>query len=214
MIRKLRTNDECREVILSFLYDKRGKVRSLKSIGATPGELKKELKKRGLTENQIVTNLDFLIKNGWIEERIEKYRLPKQEIEAEKRTYHLTDAGLHYFEKGSKFDVTGGFSGMAFQNIEDSVIVIGMGNVVQRNYYEIYSALDDLKGKVILSELPEQTKLDCVADIETFKAQLAKPYPDKSIIKKLWEKLSALSKIGGLTTLIEKIHHLIEFLLK
>lgn len=148
-----------------------------------------------MTKNQIVTNLDFLIKNGWVEERVEKYRPPKREIEIEKRTYHLTDAGLHYFERGSKFDVTGGFSGMAFQNIKDSVIVVGVGNVVQRGY------------------LPEQSKLDYIADIETFKAQLAKPYPDKSIIRKL-EKLCTLSKIGWLATLIERIYHLIEFLLK
>lgn len=44
MMRKLRTNDECRKAI-KFLYDKREKVRSLKSIGASPRELKKELKK-------------------------------------------------------------------------------------------------------------------------------------------------------------------------
>ena len=64
-----RANDEIREIILRFLYNKRKRARSLKSIAATSGEIKRELKKYGLTENQIVTNLDFLIKNGWIEEQ-------------------------------------------------------------------------------------------------------------------------------------------------
>lgn len=210
---KRRTNDEIREIILNFLHDKRRKARSLKSMAVTPSELKRELKKLGLTENQIVTNLDFLIKNGWVEEQVRKYKLPKQKIEVEKHTYRLSNVGLRYFEKGSKFDTTGSFRGMTLENIKDSIIIIGTGNVVQKNYYELYSALDALKGKVMLSDLPENVKLDYIADIETFKAQLAKTYPEKTIIKKIWEKISALSQIGGFAGLVEKIYHLVKFFL-
>ena len=209
-----RMNDEIREVILKFLYNKRKRARSLKSLAVTPSELKRELKKCGLTENQIVTSLDFLIKNGWVEEQTKRYKLLKRRIEVEKRTYRLSDVGLRYFEKGSKFDATGRFSGMTFENIRDSIIVIGVGNIVQRNYYELYSALDTLKSKVMLSDLPENAKIDYIADIETVKAQLAKPYPEKIIVKKIWEKISTLSKIGGFASLMEKIYHLIEFFLK
>jgi hypothetical protein len=208
------TNDQIRELILNFLYHNWKKARSLKSLGATSGEIKKELKKYGLKENQIITNLDFLIKNGWIEEKISKYELPGKKISVEKRTFHLSHVGLRYFEKNSKFDTTGKFSGILFKDIKDSVIIIGTGNVVQKNFYDLYSALEDLKSKIMLSDLTEGAKIDYIADVESFKAQLAKPIPEKSIIRKIWEKLSELSKIGGFATLMEKIYRLIEFLLK
>jgi len=209
-----RNNDEIREMILSFLDKKRRKARSLKSIGATPGELKKELKKLGLTENEIVINLDFLIKNGWIEEQIQRYKLFKRNIEVEKVTYRLSEVGLRYFEKESRFDTTGTFSGIKLDNIQDSIVIIGSGNIVQKDYYPLYSALDELKNKIMLSDLPEISKLDYLADVETMKVQLAKPHPEKSIIKKVWEKIGALSKVAGFVSLVERIYHLLEYVLK
>jgi len=209
-----RNNDEIREMILSFLDKKRRKARSLKSIGATPGELKKELKKLGLTENEIVINLDFLIKNGWIEEQIQRYKLFKRNIEVEKVTYRLSEVGLRYFEKESEFDTTGTFSGIKLDNIQDSIVIIGSGNIVQKDYYPLYSALDELKNKIMLSDLPEISKLDYLADVETMKVQLAKPHPEKSIIKKVWEKIGALSKVAGFVSLVERIYHLLEYVLK
>ena len=158
--------------------------------------------------------LYHLFWSGWVEEKISKYELPKRKIKVEKRTFQLSDVGLRYFERGSKFDTTGHFSGMFFKNIRDSIIIIGAGNIVQRNFYDLYNALEDLRSRIMLSDLPEKVKLNYVADVESFKAQLAKPVPEKAIIKKIWEKLSELSKIGGFATLIEKIYHLVKFLLK
>lgn len=209
-----KANDEIRETILRFLYNKRKKARSLRSISSTTSELKRELKNQGLTENQIVTNLDFLIKNGWVEEQVERYTLPHRRIEVKKSIYRLTNVGLHYFEKSSRFDVTGRFSGMRFEDIRDSVIVVGFGNVVQKDYYELYSTLDALKSRIILGDLPEADKLDYLADVETIKTQLAKPHPEASIIRKAWGKICTLSKVAGLAGLIEKIYRLIEFFLK
>jgi|YelNatPaOPRAMG01_1025707.scaffolds.fasta_scaffold100175_2 hypothetical protein len=209
------SNDQIREMILNFLFEKHQKARSLKSIATTSSEIKRELKKYGLKENEIIANLDFLIKNGWVEEKLLRYELPKRRIKVEKRTFQLSDIGLRYFERGSKFDTSGRFGGMVFEDIKDSVIVIGSGNVVvQRNFYELYGLLEDLKNKIMLSDMPKNEKLDYIADIESLKAQLAKPIPEKTIVKKVWEKISNLSKLGGLATLIEKIYHLISFLLK
>jgi DNA-binding PadR family transcriptional regulator len=94
-----RTNDEIRDDILNFLDKKRRKARSLKNIGARPSELKKELKNAGLTENEIVTNLDFLIKNGWVEEQVQRYKLFKRDLEVERVTYRLSEVGLRYLKR-------------------------------------------------------------------------------------------------------------------
>jgi len=56
-------NDEIREAILKFLYEKHKKARSLKSARASMKELKDELKKLGLKEQEIVSNLDYLIQS-------------------------------------------------------------------------------------------------------------------------------------------------------
>ncbi|MGQ9469980.1 MAG: hypothetical protein ACUVTD_09245 [Nitrososphaerales archaeon] len=210
---KTMTNDEIRRMIINFIYEKRKKARSLKSLAVRPSELKRELKKLGLTENQIVTNLDFLIANGWIKEQVERYTLPRKRVEVKRVGYRLSDIALHYFERSSTFNRTGAFSGINFQNIRDSIIIVGTGLIIQKNYYDLYEALDDLRKAISLTDMTEEDKRDYLADIETIKLQLAKPYPEKSIIKTAWEKISTLSKLGGLATLIEKIYNLIKIFL-
>jgi hypothetical protein len=78
----------------------------------------------------------------------------------------------------------------------------------------LYGALDELKNKIVLSDLPETSKLDYLADVETMKVQLAKPHPEKNIIKNIWEKISTLSQVAGFISLIERIYRLLELFLR
>jgi hypothetical protein len=199
------SQDDIRELILKFLYEKRKKARSLEKIGATITEIKRALKKHGIKESEIVANLDFLIKNGLIKEVRRKRFLPKQKFEVETVRFELSDVGLHYFEPPSKFDFVEKFSGLIFENIKDSVIIVGHGNVVYYKFGELYSLLKELELKILLSNLPEDKKLRYWADIETIKAQIMQEKPDKDIIKKVWERIKDLSAISGFATLIEKI---------
>jgi len=208
------TKDEIREIILKFLYEKRKKARSLKKIGATIGEIKNELKKFGLKENEIVDNLDFLIKNQLILEKKENIKLPKQRIEVTVTRYELSNTALHYLEPSSKFDFTEKFSGLVFKNIKDSIIVVGHGNIIQNKFGDIYKYLEDLKLKILLSDIPDDKKVNYIADIETIKAQLAKKDPDKNIIKRAWEGIKELSSIGGLSQLLNDVWMFIKNLLK
>jgi len=203
--KNLLTPDEVRDIILRFLYEKRKKVRSLEKIGATIGEIKKELKKYGLKESEIVSNLDFLIKNGLVLERKEKIKLPKKGIEVPRVRYELSNTALHYFESPSKFDFTEKFSGLIFENIKDSVIVVGHGNIVQNRFQEVYGCLEELKFKILLSNISEDRKADYLADIETIKSQLARKTPDKDIIKRAWERIKKLSTAEGFIQLLDRV---------
>lgn len=59
------TNDEVRAKILEFLSSVRKKARSLVSVSTTITEIKKGLKSFGISQNEVVTNLDFLLQHGW-----------------------------------------------------------------------------------------------------------------------------------------------------
>jgi hypothetical protein len=203
--------DYVRELILRFLYEKRKKARCLKKIGATIGEIKKELKKYGIKEGEIVANLDFLVKNGLIIENKKILIFPINffNLEIEITRFELSDVGLHFLEPPSKFNFAGKSSGLIFKNIKDSVIVMGHENIVYHKFSELYPLLEELKFKIIISNIPEDKKLEYLANIETIKAQIVQEKPDKDIISRAWERIKDLSTIGSLATLIEKIYKFI-----
>jgi len=48
-----------------------------------------------------------------------------------------------------------------------------------------------------------------VADIETIQAQLAKPNPNKAIVKAAWEGVKAAAALGGCAAFVERVANLI-----
>jgi hypothetical protein len=206
--------DYIRELILRFLYEKRKKARSLEKLGATSGEIKRELKKYGIKESEAIANLDFLVKNGLVKEVRRRRLLPKQRIEVESVRFEPSDVGLHFFEPPSRFDFVEKFGGLSFENIKDSVIIVGHGNVVYYKFGELYHLLEELKFRMLLSDLSENKKLMYLADIETIKAQITQEKPDKEIIKRVWNRIKDLSTIASLATLIEKVSKLILSIIK
>jgi hypothetical protein len=48
--------------------------------------------------------------------------------------------------------------------------------------------------------MTEQDKLDTVADIQSIQAQLAKPTPNKSVVRTLWNGLQVIATIDGVAT--------------
>ena len=64
------------------------------------------------------------------------------------------------------------------------------------------------------SELNDEEKMNSQADIETIKSQLAKPKPDKDIIRKAWSALKVVSTINGVVSLYTKIAPIVEALIK
>lgn len=71
--------------------------------------------------------------------------------------------------------------------------------------------LTDLVGK---SELAETEKRQLIGDIETIKAQIIKPTPDKSILQRSWEAIQIASTVGGAAQLLIMIGQYILPLLK
>jgi len=209
-----RTVDEIRELILSFLYSKYKNTRSVKGVRVASGRIEKELKKAGLKENEIASNLFFLTRNGWVDEVKERYEfIPPHTgiaIPVERIFYRISDYGINHFEGPSKFQRPQRFDGINITNIQGA-IAIGDGNIVQNQFSNLYRNLDLLGEEIRRSnEFADVEKLNYQAEIETIKSQLAKPVPDKGILQKAWEKLKPLATVGGIVSFFEAVKAFIE----
>jgi len=214
-----RTNDEIRELILKDLYEVHKNARSLKTVGKSISELKRQLKRYGLSEKEIVTNLDYLISTGWVkvEKETTEFRTPKGFIrKSEKQYFKISDIGIGYFEGTSIFQrMEKSYAGINVTNI-GGVTVLGDGNtIVNTNYVDLYKELSLLSDIVRKSEqLTDTDKLNYVAEIETIKSQLMKQNPNKNIIKQAWERLKPLATVAGITSFFMHVAKLVEVLLR
>jgi DNA-binding PadR family transcriptional regulator len=211
------SDEQVREEILKFLYMVRNKARSLSSIATTITKIKKELKPLGITQNQIVKNLDFLVQNGWVIKVIEKriYKSPKGfEFPSEKKLYKLSDAGINYFEGPSRFTTTSRFAGININNVS-GIVILGDNNIVRSEYVDLFKKLEQLENAVKLNnQLTTEDKLSVQADIQVIKDQLIKANPDKNIIQRAKESISFLGSIPGVMELFKIVSNIISNLFK
>ena len=197
---KTYTPDEVRQKILAFLSMCRKKARGLDSLMASSSDIKKAMIKEGISQNDTVQNLDYLVQHGWVDERVIKrpYKTPKGfEVPNEKHIFGLSEIGLKYSEGESAFDRSSIFSGINITNI-GGITVVGSNNIVRNEFVDVLRAFNQLEGAMKMSDkLTEEQKLDVQADIQTIKNQLSKSQPDKSIIQKAMESISFIGSLPG-----------------
>ena len=208
------TNDEIRKIILEHLYKIHKKARSLKKARVSIKDLKKGLKERGLREQEIIRNLDYLIQSGWVtvEREETEFKTPRGFTRKQvKEYYKISDSGINYFEGPSEFQrVAKSFSGINITNIQGVTVVGEQNVVVNTQYLDLYRRLSLLSEAVRNSgQLNDKEKLEYVMEIETIKDQLAKPSPDKNIIKLAWEKLKPLATVSGIMTFFKQVAEII-----
>jgi hypothetical protein len=211
-----KSNDEIRETILKFFHDVYEKARSLKSSRLKISAVKKGLKLQGLTEQEIVRNLDYLIQTGWVLKEAESYQLRTERGIVTTRTEHfkISDKGIDHFEGISAFQRAHPLTGINITNIQ-GVTIVGDGNVVNAQYSDLYGNLSLLAEEIMKSDkFSDEEKLNYRAEINTIKSQLSKTTPDKSIVAKAWDKLKPIATVAGIVSFVEKAKALIETLLK
>ena len=209
-----KTSDEVRKAILVFLHQVHEKARSRRSIRAPISELKREIKKSGFKEHQIVSELDYLIQAGWIKVDAEKseFTTPRGFVKRQtKEYYRISDSGINYFEGPSEFQkVEKSISGVNITNIQGITVVGDQNIVVNTQYRELFNRLSLLSEVVRKSDqFSDETKLNYAKDIDTIKDQLSKSLPNKSVIKLVWEKLQPLATVVGIATFFKQVAELI-----
>ncbi|MDQ1280374.1 MAG: hypothetical protein QG670_1637 [Thermoproteota archaeon] len=211
-----KSKDEICEAILKFFYDIHKSSRSMKSSRLKISTIKKGLKQEGLTEQEIIGNLDYLIQTDWIVKDEESYQLPTSNriINAKAEFYKISDKGIDHFNGASKFQKKHPPAGINITNLQ-GVTVVGDGNIVNAVYSDLYRNLNLLADEIAKTEkISDEDKLNYSAEINTITSQLSKQSPDKDIVTKAWEKLKPLATIAGIVSFFEKVESLIEMLLK
>jgi len=198
------SNDQIREILLTCLYEKAKSSRGPSGIAVGIQELTSLVKEKvDIKQQEISVNLQFLIKNKYVDEKEIQNSFAKARFNAKPTIkYELSQTGLSYFEQGSKFDLGDKNAGINIQML-NSVAVLGnqnvVKNIVRQEYKEGYLKIEELEKKVNLSsELNDEQKINVQADLETIKNQLAKSEPNKEIVK---TAMSGLSFIADIVTL-------------
>ena len=161
------------------------------------------------------SNLTYLISQGWVEEdTVEKsFTAPSGTvIPSTTSFFRITAAGIDKIEGPGEFTMSK-FHGIKIEATGQNIITVGDGNQVNAKFSDLAQALADLRDAVTQSDTRESEKMDLVADIETIQTQLAKPEPNRGIIKAAWETVKGAAAINGCATLVTKVAGLIGGLL-
>ena len=206
-------NDVIREKILLHLYELHQKARSLKSAATNISDLKKAMKQKGISQQDVVANLDYLLQKEWVKPVIEQKTFTTKSgisVPSTSTRYKITDVGIDKVEGESAFQRRDRYAGINITNIQ-GVTVVGDENVVNTQYSDLYQSLNELEKSVSFSnKLSDEDKLNITADVESLKNQLSKPQPDKMIVSKLWSGIEKAAKVAGLVQILAQITPLMQ----
>jgi hypothetical protein len=199
-------NDAIRNQILRYFYDRNSGATSRfgkKGSAVRISDVKRDLKsKHGLTQQQVMSNLTYLIDRDWVKTfEIEKtVRVAGGTVPSKVVWYEIAAPGIEKIEGESEFTPSERYAGINITATGSNVITLGDGNVVNAKYSSLHSELTHLKDAISNSTLlTEAQKLDAAVDIESIKDQLAKEKPNKSIISQLWQGVERFITIANLT---------------
>ena len=168
--------------------------------------MRKDLKELyGLTQQQVISNLTYLIDRGWVNvSSVEKtVQVKGGTIPSIVTWYEISAKGIDKIDGETEFNAVERYPGINITATGTNVITLGDGNVVNAAFRQLHEQLDVLKGATIQSDdLQESDKLEIAADIESIKDQLAKSKPNKTAIRQLWSGLKAMATAGDLVQLV------------
>lgn len=208
-------NDVIRDAILRYLYKVHKNARSPKSAGQGIKDLTKGIKQEHgkIKQQEIASNLDYLIQKGWVREVIETrtFTTPKGTTQnSEKRTYKISDTGIDKLEAASTYQRSPDGSKINITNIH-GVTVVGDGNVVNTKFTDLHKELNEFRQAVLGDEtIPNEEKLEITSDIDTLQSQLQKPNPDKTILQTIWSGIEKSSALNNLLEFTRKIGQMVD----
>lgn len=213
-------NDLFRQQILQYFYDRNAAATSRfgkKGSAVKISDVKRELKKQyGLSQKQVMSNLTYLIDRDWVNTfDVEKtITVPGGTVPSTVTWYEIAASGIDKIEGGSEFEPRERYPGINISATGSNVITLGDGNLVNAQFSELHSQLDELKYAVADStNLSETAKLDLAVDIESIKDQLAKENPNTTIIGVLWKGIKAAATAGGFIDAVQRVQLPIERML-
>jgi hypothetical protein len=213
------SNNDIRTLMLQYFYDRNRNAtssRGKKGSSVKISDVKRELKaSHALTQQEVQSNLTYLISQGWVQKDTVQKTFPTAGgtmMPANTDFYTITAAGIDKIEGPGEFTMPK-FHGIKIEATGQNIITLGDGNQVDAKFSEVGQSLADLRDAITSSQAPESNKLELVADIDTIQSQLAKPEPNRTIIKAAWEVVKGAAAINGCTVLATKVAGLLAHLL-
>ncbi len=211
----VRSNEEIRKLVLGYFYERNKNAtsaRGKKGSAVKISDVKKELKAaHALTQQEVQSNLTYLISQGWVEEDVieKSFTAPGGTVIPSSTSYYkITAAGIDKIEGPGEFTMDK-FRGIKIEATGQNIITLGDGNQINAQFSELGRALVELRESVTTSQADEGTKLGLVADIDTIQTQLAKPVPNKGIIRAAWETVQTAGSIDGCVSFLARVGSLI-----
>jgi hypothetical protein len=210
-------NDDHRDKILRFLYDRHRTARGITAIPVGIQDLRREMKNRhGMKQPEVASNLDYLIQMGWVRAEVKSRQFVTARgmvLPREQTKYKISELGIDHLEAASMFKKPQAASQVNITNVQ-GVPVVGDGNVVNAKFTELSRALDDLDQAVADSpQLTDEQRLDAAGDLSAIRAQVAKKNPNPSVIRSAWEGLKALPVLGSAADAVARVGKLLGDLL-
>lgn len=206
-------DDDKRDKILRFLYQRHKTTRGINKIPIGIRDLQSEMKKQHqMSQADVSSNLDYLIQVSWVREVVKERSFTTPggaEVSAAQSKYKISDVGINHMEKATVFKKTQAASQINITNIK-GVTVLGDGNVVNAQFTDVSRALDELDDAISQSQtLTDEQRLDAAGDLSTIRTQIAKKNPDRTIIATAWSSLKAIATVGGVVGAVEKVSQVI-----
>jgi len=209
------TNNEIRALILKYFYERnRNATSSMGKKGSAVkiSDIKAELKAQyGLTQQEVQSNLTYLLSQGWVEEKPVEKRVVGRGgtvIPSVTKYYQITAVGIDKIEGPGEFTMPK-FRGIRIEATGQNIITLGDGNQINAQFGDLGEALAELREAITKSDAQESDKMSLVADIDTIQSQLAKPSPNRNIVLAAWEAVKGAAAIHGCLSLVQKVGSLI-----
>jgi hypothetical protein len=213
----MNSNDDHRDKLLRFLYERWQKAKGITAIPIGIQELRREMKKwYGMKQSEVASNLDYLIQVGWVREEVKSRSFVTpggMVLPREQTKYKISEVGINHLEAASMFKKPQAASQVNITNVQ-GVTVVGDGNVVNAKFTELSRVLDELDQAIANNrQLSDEQKLDAAGDLSAIRAQVAKKNPNPSVIRYAWEGLKALPVLGKAADAVAKVGNLLSGLL-
>lgn len=217
----LNPNDEIRSRILQYFYDRNATATSRfgkRGSAVKISDVKRELKGlHGLTQQQVMSNLTYLIDRGWVKTLDQEKTVSTRRgttVPSVVTFYEISAEGIDSIEGGSTFQPRERYPGINIDATGSNVITLGDGNLVNVQYRQLFHELTELKEAITRSgDLSERQKLEVAVDIETLKDQLAKSEPDPEVVRRLWPQIEKAANVAGLAAFALELASVIQKLI-
>jgi len=145
-----RNNDEVRAIVLRYFYDRSKNAtsaRGKRGFAVKITDARRELKASdGLTQQEVLGNLNYLMSQGWIaEDQVQKsVPLPSGTVIPQATSYYkITAAGTDKIEGEGEFTMKK-FHGIKIEATGQNIITLGDGNQIDAKYGDLGKSLSEL----------------------------------------------------------------------